>query len=103
MIEKIFENNMTEVNDSSVAVVDFSATWCGPCKMLEPVIEELSDEMSDQADFFSADVDENSEICKDFGIQSVPTVVVMKNGQEVGRSIGFLPKETLRDFIEKNI
>lgn len=99
MVVKIQNNDMTEVAKSELAVVDFSATWCGPCKMLAPVFHELAEEMGD-IDFFNADVDENSELREKYGIQGVPSVLVFKNGVQADRTVGFQAKEKLRRFIE---
>lgn len=99
MVVKIQNNDMTDVAKSELAVVDFSATWCGPCKMLAPVFHELAEEMGD-IDFFNADVDENREIAEKYGIQGVPSVLVFKNGVQADRIVGFQAKENLRQFIE---
>ena len=80
-------------------MVYFSATWCGPCKMLAPVIPELSDEMTDIPSF-NVDVDDDMDIAEKYGIQSVPTVIVLKNGEEAARSLGFKPKAVYQAFIE---
>ena len=102
MIKKITNNDISQVLKSNAAVVDFSATWCGPCKMIEPVLEELSEEMGD-IEFYNADVDENMDIAMNFGIQSIPAVLIFKNGKQIDSSIGFLPKPQLKDFIEKSL
>lgn len=99
MVIKIANNDMTEVMKSKLAVVDFSATWCGPCKMLAPIFHELAEETAD-VDFFNADVDENRGLAEKYGIQGVPSVLVFKNGELADRSIGFQSKEKLRQFIE---
>lgn len=99
MVTKIVNNDMTKVQESKLAVVDFSATWCGPCKMLAPVFHELAEEVTD-ADFFNADVDENRELAGKYSIQGVPSVLVFKKGVLADRSVGFQPKENLRQFIE---
>ncbi len=99
MVAKIENNNMAEVEKSKLAVVDFSATWCGPCKMLAPVFHELAEEM-EGVDFFNADVDENQELAGKYGIQGVPSVLIFKDGVQVDRSVGFQPKDRLRQFIE---
>lgn len=100
MIEEIKNSDFTEVLNSKLAVVDFSAVWCGPCQMLAPVMEELSDEMDGEVDFFSADVDENRDLAYQFDIQSIPAIVVFANGEEVTRTVGFQPKEELKELIE---
>ncbi len=98
MINEINNNNFDAVIAAGAAVVDFNATWCGPCRMLEPVLEELSDEMGG-VQFFSCDVDENGELAAQFGIMSIPAVGVFKNGELVKMSVGFKPKAQMAAFI----
>jgi thioredoxin 1 len=88
---------------SGVAVVDFNATWCGPCKMLAPVLEELSAEMEGKASFYAMDVDDNPEIASVYGISSIPYVAVFKDGKLVDEQIGFVPKPMLKGFVERNL
>ncbi len=102
MIEKIYDNNFENVLKSEFAVVDFSATWCGPCKMIEPILEELSDELDGQVDFFNADSDENMELAQEYEIQSIPALLVFKNGKVVDRAVGFQPKQAVKNFILSN-
>ena len=84
-----------------VSVVDFNATWCGPCKMLGPVLEKLSDEIID-VKFYAMDVDENPDIAEKFGIMSIPYVAVFRDGVKVDQNVGFIPEASMRSFIEKN-
>ena len=100
MIEEIKNSDFTDVLNSKLAVVDFSAVWCGPCQMLAPIVEKLSDEMDGEVDFFSADVDENRDLAYQFDIQSIPAIVVFANGDEVTRTVGFQPKEELKELID---
>ena len=100
MIEEIKNSDFTDVLNSKLAVVDFSAVWCGPCQMLATIMEELSDEMDGEVDFFSADVDENRDLAYQFDIQSIPAIVVFANGEEVTRTVGFQPKEELKELID---
>ena len=88
---------------SGVAVVDFNATWCGPCKMLAPVLEALSEEMAGKASFYAMDVDDNPDIAQQFGIASIPYVAVFKDGQKVDEQVGFVPKPQLQAFVERNL
>ena len=101
MIREIKNNDMTAVDQSKLAVVDFNATWCGPCKMLAPVLAELSEEMTD-VDFFGLDVDQNPVPSVTYGTHSVPTLILFKDGLEVDRLIGFTPKNELVRWIEEN-
>lgn len=103
MVKKIGASQFNEVTESKLAVVDFNATWCGPCRMLGPVFEEASEEMQGKADFFAVDVDENQALAIKNGIQSIPAIVVFKNGEIVDRQVGFVPKAQLIDFVEKNV
>ena len=103
MLNKIENNDMSKALTSKLALVDFSATWCGPCKMLAPVLEEISDEFAGKLEFFNADVDANDELAFKYGIQNIPALVVFKDGEVAGRSVGFLSKEKLKEFISGHI
>ena len=84
-------------------VCDFFATWCGPCKMLGPVLEEVSKEFSDKAVFVKVDVDENVELARRYGIMSIPLVVIFKNGEESAKSLGYTSKSETKEFLENNL
>ena len=104
MITKINEQEFkTNVVNDPVAVVDFSATWCGPCRMLAPVLEQISEELGDKVKFYNVDVDDDSELAAGFGIASVPTVLLLKNGKVTDQSIGFRPGPALKSWIEGNL
>lgn len=103
MVQIISNNDLSNVNNASLAVVDFSATWCGPCKMLAPVLEQVSEELKDKAQFFNVDVDANEELATKFGIMAVPTVFILKNGERAGYFTGFRNKDDLIAFIEEKI
>jgi len=79
-------------------VVDFYATWCGPCKMLGPVFEEVSKESDIK--FVKVDIDDHEELCREYKVMSVPTLILFEDGKEVKRNIGFIPKEKLEEFIK---
>lgn len=82
------------------AIVDFYATWCGPCKMLSPVFESVSEEIKDTK-FIKVDVDKFEELCRNYKVMSVPTLILFENGKEIKRKIGFIPKEQLIKFIDE--
>lgn len=79
-------------------LVDFNATWCGPCKMMGPVIEELSEEMKN-IKFVSVDVDDEDELAETYGVSSIPCLVLFENGKEVSRNVGFMPKDELENVL----
>ena len=93
----------SEVTQSPVALVDFFATWCGPCRMLSPVVEALSEEFAGQAEFFKLDVDEAPELAAQFRVQSIPCLVLLKNGQLAAQSVGFKPQAQLSQWIKSNL
>jgi thioredoxin 1 len=99
MVKTIKDNNLDEVKASKLAVVDYSASWCGPCKMMAPIVEQVSEELKDKVDFFGADVDENHELAVSNRIFSVPTLVVYKNGEAVAQSVGAISKSDLEKLI----
>ena len=79
-------------------LVDFYADWCGPCRMLRPTLEALSEERAD-VKFAAINIDENPDLADEFDISSIPCVILFKNGAEADRSIGLIPKEALEDFL----
>lgn len=85
-----------------VVVVDFFATWCGPCKMLAPVFEELSGEV-EGVRFYKVDVDQALDIARKFAITTVPTMIIFKDGEAVDKLIGFVPKEQIRAKLEAQL
>ena len=93
--------NFNELINKGVTLVDFYAEWCGPCKMLGPVIEEVSNEISD-VQIIKVNVDEHGDIAQKYGVMSIPTLILFKDGKEINKSIGFMPKEDMLEFINKN-
>ena len=95
-------SNKLRTSDKLV-VMDFFATWCGPCKMLAPIFESLSKEMSDKVDFAKIDIDRSLEIAQEYKVVSVPTMIIFKNGKEVQRMVGFTPKEQIKSKIKAHL
>jgi thioredoxin 1 len=93
-----------EVLDSSAPVlVDFWATWCGPCKMIAPVLEEIATESGEKLKVTKLDVDENQLSAQQYAVMSIPTLILFKNGQPVERFVGYMPKEQLMAKINANM
>lgn len=89
------------INGSQPVLVDFFAAWCGPCKMLHPVIEELAKELQGKARFLRVDIDKNRPVANAYQIQSVPTLMIFKEGKMLWRGAGYMDKETLRQKLEE--
>jgi len=83
------------LQEDKLLVVDFFATWCGPCKKLSPTLDEVSEELDEQVNIVKVDVDESEDLAMDYGIRSVPTVLFFKNGQQVDKFVGALPKSEI--------
>lgn len=95
MAKVLNSNDFDKEIAEGVVVVDFFATWCGPCKMLTPVFEELSAELQGKAKFAKVDIDQSPDIASKFQVVNVPTVKVFKDGQVAKTLVGFRPKEAL--------
>ncbi|MCQ2526603.1 MAG: thioredoxin [Lachnospiraceae bacterium] len=100
MVKKITDKEIAEVKAQSVALIDFSAAWCGPCKMLAPVLEDVSDELSDKVAFYNVDVDECPELAESYGVSSIPALVLLKDGEKVDTKVGFAPKDIILSYIK---
>ena len=101
MVKVINQADFDEVKNSELAVVDFSAVWCGPCKMVAPVLEQLSEELTDVS-FYNVDVDKNMDLAQEYKITNIPAILVMKKGQVVNSQVGFAPKDVLAEVINNS-
>ena len=95
------EMKFESLSKNHLTLVDFWAPWCGPCRMMAPVVEELAGEMTDVV-FAKVNIDENMELAVGLSISSIPTLVLFKDGTEVERVIGVQPKKSLQAMIERN-
>jgi thioredoxin 1 len=91
------------VKGETVTIVDFWAPWCGPCRRLSPVLEELSTEMKGKVNFVKLNTDENPDTAMRFGIMSIPTMIIFKGGQKVDQLIGAHPKENIKNTLAKHV
>ncbi|HEO8419950.1 thioredoxin [Niallia sp. FSL W8-0635] len=96
------DQTFQEETGSGVVLVDFWAPWCGPCKMIAPVLEELDGEIGDSVKIVKVDVDENQGSASKFGVMSIPTLLVLKDGEVVDKVVGFQPKEALSELLAKH-
>lgn len=94
------ENNFNEDIKKGKVLVDFYATWCGPCRMLGPVLEDLATDRS-EIKIIKIDIDENRELAKKYGIMSVPTLMLFNDGVNISTKNGFMPKELLVEWLDQ--
>ena len=99
-VEHLTENNFVEKTASGVVLVDFFATWCGPCRMLSPIIEEIGEECDGSFEVYKIDIDEAEDVAMDYSVMSVPTLIFFKDGEEAERLIGVRPKNEITGVIE---
>lgn len=96
------DNFEAEVIASEIPVlVDFWATWCGPCRMIAPAVEEIAEEYEGRLKVGKINVDDEPELASRYGIMSIPTILIFKNGEVANQSIGYVPKDTLKVFVDK--
>jgi len=91
------------VDEASLAMIDFWAVWCGPCKMLSPAVEDIAERYGDKVLVGKVNVDEEPELARRFGVMSIPTVVFLKNGREFDRKVGVMPVQAFTDVLDKNL
>ena len=91
------------LNSSQVTVVDFWAPWCGPCRKLAPILDEISEEFSGKIKIVKVNTDENIKTAKEYSISGLPSILIFKNGEAVERLVGLMPKSTLTSNIEKHL
>lgn len=104
-MREVGDNNFIEEveNYQGVAVVDFWAAWCGPCKMIAPIFEELNADLGDKVKFAKVNVDDNPSVSNKYKVLSIPTLLVFNNGSVVETLVGFRPKQELKTVLEKYV
>jgi thioredoxin 1 len=104
MVKEINAEKFDEILGGKKPVVcDFFATWCGPCKMLSPVLDEVSQEFADKVKFIKVDIDKNFELAAKYEVMTVPCVMFFKDGEPINKMIGYSTKEETQKFIEKSL
>ena len=98
----INSNEFNETIETGITLVDFFAEWCGPCKMMGPVLEELSNQYSD-VEFVKVNIDDNMDLAERFQIMSIPTVYIFKDGQVIGKNTGYNGPDGIKQFIDSTI
>ncbi len=102
-VNAITNDDDSALNAAKVALLDVWATWCGPCKMIAPVVEQLSEEFAGKVEFFKADAEENPGLARKLRVMSIPNLMILKEGKVTARQVGFQGAEELRAWIEANI
>ena len=103
MATMITEKNFDEFlkQNEKPVLLDFYADWCGPCQVIKPIIDELANDFKDKAIVGKVDVDESAELANKFGVRSIPTLLLIKNGEVVERKVGVVPKAELADLLNR--
>ncbi|WP_281164285.1 thioredoxin [Liquorilactobacillus sicerae] len=101
MVKELTDDTFETATSKGVSLTDFWATWCGPCRMQSPVVEQLDEEIGDKVSFGKVDVDQNTKVASEFGIMSIPTLLIKKDGQVVDTLIGYHPKEQIQAKLEQ--
>lgn len=91
------------LNEGKLMMVDFWANWCGPCRMLGPVIEQLAEQYGDKAVIGKVDVDDQAELAMRYGVMSIPTVIFFKDGKEIDRKVGVMPEASYTAVLDANL
>ena len=102
-VKVITDDDISAVEAAKIALLDVWATWCGPCKMIAPVVEALSEEFADKVEFFKADAEENPALTKKLRVMSIPNIILFKDGKIADRHVGFQSAEELRTWFTDNI
>jgi len=105
MTQEINDSNFEQevTNSNEPVLIDFWAEWCGPCKMLSPIIDQLSEEMKNKVKIVKMNIDENPETPSSLGVRSIPTLMIFKNGKQISSKVGAHPKNKLEEWINSSI
>ena len=103
-ITEVTKANFNDLlNEDAPVLVDFWAPWCGPCRTLSPIVDEITDDLAGQIKVAKCNVDENQDIAMKYGVMSIPTLVLLKGGQEIARTVGAMPKAKLMAELQAHL
>ena len=102
-VQALSEDKFTEETAQGVTLVDFWAEWCGPCRSVSPVVEDLSGEYDGKVDFVKINVDENGELAQKYNVLSIPTLAIFKNGEVISQKVGASTKESFKTMIDSSL
>ena len=91
------------LKSSNLVLVDFWAEWCGPCKMIAPALEEISEEMNENLEVKKLNIDDNPKTPQEYGVRGIPTLILFKNGEKISEKIGVLPKSKISEWVKESI
>lgn len=103
MTKELTDQEFEQATSQGVSLVDFWAPWCGPCRMQSPIVDELAEEMEGQIEVFKMNVDDEPKTAQEFGIMSIPTLLVKKEGQVVEKLVGFHDKDRLKAILTSHL
>lgn len=103
MATTITRENLAQETDNKMTVIDFWAPWCGPCKIMDPVLEAMEEEFGDRIHFGKMDVDNNEDVAKQYKVMGLPSIVLFKNGQAVEKVTGVYPKEKMAHYLNRKL
>lgn len=100
-MELLNENNFQEKTSKGIVLIDFFATWCGPCRMMAPILNDLKDEFGEKIEIYKVDVDDNESLARQFSVMSIPTLVLFVDGQMKEKHVGLMQQDELSEIIGK--
>ena len=101
--EAEFTEKVLKAPESTPVLIDFFATWCGPCKILSPILDELAEEYKDKVEFYKIDVDQNKSIAESYGVMGIPSIKIFKKGEIIEELTGLQQKEVLNDILKRTL
>lgn len=103
LVKHLDDSNFSQETSKGLTLVDFHAEWCGPCRMMAPIIEEFAKEMKGKISVAKVDVDSSQQVAQDYQVTSIPTMILIKNGKEVKRIVGLKDLQTLKSLVTPEI